>query len=116
MTNFFVPLVPSSLHVKRLLSDIEEGSDSELEGADPFLMAPPAVDVISYHSVVSYQVQGKKEEEIKYEKKELHKHKVSCVSCHLASVESEDRDCLYIFHNYSEFLMHLLYLYLLFIF
>ena len=58
-----------------MLSNIEEVDESELEGADPFLMAPPPVDAISYHSVVSYQ---RKDDEEDLKKESSHQ-KVSVI-------------------------------------
>ena len=49
---------PPPMNVQRQLSVIEEDPYLELEGADPFLMSPPAIDTVSYHSVAAVSFKG----------------------------------------------------------
>ncbi len=47
------------MNVQRQLSVVEEETYLELEGADPFLMPPPAIDTVSYHSIAAVSFRGK---------------------------------------------------------
>ena len=46
------------MNVQRQLSVVEEETYLELEGADPFLMPPPVIDTVSYHSVAAVSFKG----------------------------------------------------------